>query len=82
MTELKNNPLLQEWNTPFNTPPFQLIETSHYLPAVEEAVNMAEKEIQLITDNPDNPTFNNTIAALDRTGEKLGRISSVLFNLK
>ncbi len=79
--ELKNNPLLQEWNTPFNTPPFQIIEISHYLPAVEEAVKLAEKEIKLITDNPDAPTFNNTIAALDSAGEKLGRISSVLFNL-
>jgi peptidyl-dipeptidase Dcp len=81
MTENKNNPLLAEWNTPFNTPPFQLIETSHYVPAVEEAVKLAEKEILLIADNPDIPTFKNTIAALDSAGEKLGRISSVLFNL-
>lgn len=80
-SELINNPLLKEWNTPFKTPPFQLIETSHYLPAVEEAVKLAEKEIQFITDNPDAPTFQNTIAALDSAGEKLGRISSVLFNL-
>lgn len=81
MTDVEKNPLLIEWNTPFNTPPFHLIETSHFLPAVEEAVKSAEKEIQSITDNPDTPTFNNTIAALDSAGDKLGRISSVLFNL-
>jgi peptidyl-dipeptidase Dcp len=75
------NPLLSEWNTPFNTPPFELIETSHFLPAVEEAVKSAEKEIELITDNQDVPTFDNTIAALDRSAETLGRITSVLFNL-
>ncbi len=81
MTENKNNPLLAEWNTPFNTPPFNLIDTAHFLPAVEEAVKLAEKEIQVITENTDKPTFKNTIAALDSAGEKLGRISSVLFNL-
>jgi peptidyl-dipeptidase Dcp len=81
MTENKNNPLLAEWNTPFNTPPFNLIETTHYLPAVEDAVKLAENEIQSITDNTDEPTFKNTVAALDSAGEKLGRISSVLFNL-
>jgi peptidyl-dipeptidase Dcp len=81
MTEIKNNPLLSEWNTPFNTPPFHLIETSHFLPAAEEAVRSAEKEIDSITNNPLSPTFANTIAALDSAGEKLGRISSVLFNL-
>jgi len=75
------NPLLSEWNTPFNTPPFQLIETSHFLPAVEEAVKSAEKDIELIANNPDIPTFNNTIAALDKSGEILTRITSVLFNL-
>ncbi|MBK7628050.1 MAG: M3 family metallopeptidase [Bacteroidales bacterium] len=80
-SEIINNPLLAEWNTPFNTPPFNLIETSHYYPAVEEAIKLAEKEIQIITDNSDNPTFKNTIAALDNAGEKLGRIASVLFNL-
>ncbi|MBK7134455.1 MAG: M3 family metallopeptidase [Bacteroidales bacterium] len=80
-SEIINNPLLAEWNTPFNTPPFNLIETSYYYPAVEEAIKLAEKEIQIITDNSDNPTFKNTIAALDNAGEKLGRIASVLFNL-
>ena len=76
-----NNPLLQHWNTPFETPPFQLIRTDHFEPAIKEAIKLAKKEIRLISDNPENPTFENTIAALDATGEKLGRVSSILFNL-
>ena len=76
-----NNPLLQEWKTPFGTPPFDLIETIHYKPAIEEAIRFATEEIKSITDNSELPVFENTIAALDRAGETLGRITSVLFNL-
>lgn len=75
------NPLLNIWNTPFETPPFNIIETAHFKPAMEEAINSAEIEIKSITENPDSPTFENTIAALDFSGEILGRISSILFNL-
>jgi peptidyl-dipeptidase Dcp len=75
------NPLLQEWKTPFNTPPFPEIKTSHFKPAVEEAIRSSTEEINLITDNIEQPTFDNTIAALDRSGESLGRITSILFNL-
>jgi peptidyl-dipeptidase Dcp len=76
-----NNPLLQDWDTPFKTPPFGLIEVSHFRPAVEETIRSAREEIKSITENPDPPDFENTIAALDRTGERLGEITSVLFNL-
>jgi peptidyl-dipeptidase Dcp len=76
-----NNPLLQKWDTPFETPPFNSILISHYKPAVEETIKLAEVEIHSITENPEPATFENTIAALDRTGEMLGRISSILFNL-
>ncbi len=75
------NPLLDNWNTPFNAPPFNIIETSHYLPAAKKAIKMATSEIMSISDNTDLPGFENTIAALDDAGEILGRISSVLFNL-
>lgn len=75
------NPLLQEWKTPFAAPPFPDIKVSHFKPAVEEAIKSAMGEITIITDNLDLPTFENTIAALDRTGETLGRITSILFNL-
>lgn len=76
-----NNPLLNKWNTPFETPPFNDIKTEHFKPAVEEAIRLANKEIESITDNSEHPDFENTIASLDRAGEKLGKITSILFNL-
>jgi peptidyl-dipeptidase Dcp len=76
-----NNPLLQEWNTPFGTPPFQIIETLHFKPAIEEAIKSAADEIKKITENNEPADFENTIATLDKTGETLGRITSLLFNL-
>jgi peptidyl-dipeptidase Dcp len=76
-----NNPLLQDWDTPFKTPPFSLIETGHFGPAIEEAIKSAREEIKAISENPEPPDFENTIAALDRTGERLGDITSILFNL-
>jgi peptidyl-dipeptidase Dcp len=76
-----NNPLLHNWDTPFGTPPFNEINTSHYKPAVEETISYAEKEIEKIIQNTDQPTFENTIASLDRIGEQLGKVTSILFNL-
>jgi peptidyl-dipeptidase Dcp len=92
MTESKNrrhqqngsemtNPLLSDWYTPYETPPFHLIKTGHFKPAIEEAIKKASGEIGSITGDKNSPTFENTVAALDRCGEKLGLISSVLFNL-
>ncbi|MCX6334860.1 MAG: M3 family metallopeptidase [Bacteroidia bacterium] len=75
------NPFLKEWKTPYGTPPFNLFENSHYKPAIEETIKSASAEIKVITENPASPGFNNTIAALDRVGERLGDITSVLFNL-
>jgi peptidyl-dipeptidase Dcp len=75
------NPLLQEWITPFETPPFNLFEPAHYQPAIKNAIELARKEIKAITDNEKPATFENTIASLERSGELLGRITSVLFNL-
>ncbi len=75
------NPLLQEWKTPFGTPPFDIIKTEHFVPAIEEAIRLASEEIALITVNPQPPDFENTIASLDRAGDTLGKITSLLFNL-
>jgi len=75
------NPLLIKWETPYETPPFHLIETSHFKPAAEAAIKTATDEINSIAENNDPPTFHNTLAALERCGERLGRISSILFNL-
>jgi peptidyl-dipeptidase Dcp len=76
-----NNPLIQEWSTPFGTPPFHLIETNHFKPAIEEAIRIATEEIKYISESNEHPDFENTIAALDRTGDTLGKITSLLFNL-
>ncbi len=76
-----NNPLLAEWKTPFGTPPFHLFLPEHFRQASEEAIKSAEVEVKKLSENTEIPTFKNTIAALDNAGEKLGNISSVLFNL-
>lgn len=76
-----NNPLLQEWSTPFATPPFHLIATDHFKPAIEEAIKITAEEIKKITENPEAPDFENTIATLDRSGETLGKITALLFNM-
>ncbi len=76
-----NNPLLQEWHTPFGTPPFSIIRNEHYLPAIRTAMAMAQEELHRIVENDEAPSFANTIEALEATGRRLNRITSLLFNL-
>ena len=76
-----DNPLLSEWNTPFQTPPFHLIKESHYAPAVRSALREAEANIECIATNPDAPTFDNTLLALEGATERLDRILALLLNL-
>ncbi len=75
------NPLLDKWRTPNETPPFDLIEVSHFRPAIEAAVREASAEIEKIAGNLEIPTFENSVDALDRCCEKTGRIAAILFNL-
>ena len=75
------NPLLRDWDTPYQTPPFQLIETAHFKPAVEEAIKSAAEEIKAVAENREPADFENTIAALDRSGNRLGDVTALLFNL-
>ena len=77
----KLNPLLAEWNTPFNIAPFSLITPGHYRPAIEHAIEAARREIDEITNSADEPGFANTIEALEKAGELLNRITPALFNL-
>lgn len=79
--DMKNNPLLQTWDTPYQTPPFDLIKEEHYIPAFNAAIEMAQKEIDEIANNPQKPDFQNTIVALERSGLKLKRIESIFFNM-
>lgn len=76
-----NNPLLDKFNTLFESAPFSSIKNEHYKPAFETAIGWAKDEIQQICDNPERPDFANTIEAMELSGEKLGRISSIFFNL-
>jgi peptidyl-dipeptidase Dcp len=75
------NPLLQKWETPYETPPFHLINTGHFKPAIEEAIRSAAFEIDRITENTELPSFENSVAALDRSGEKLDQISAVILTV-
>lgn len=75
------NPLLQDWETPYGVPPFHLIKTDNFKPAIVEAIRSAALEIQRITENPELPSFENCVAELDRSCEKLDRIAAILFNL-
>ena len=75
------NVFLQEWDTPYGIPPFDKIEVADYMPAIREGIARQQAEIQAIIANPDAPTFENTVAALDRSGALLDRVSAVLFNI-
>lgn len=72
-----DNPLLAEWDTPFQIPPFESIKTEHFMPAYVEAMAQHKAEIDSIVNNPEAPTFENTIVAYDNSGELLNRVSSV-----
>lgn len=76
-----NNPLLKQFNTPHQTAPFNEIETSHYEQAMEEGMKMGNEEIKNIIENSDEPTFENTILALENSGKVLDRITTIFFNL-
>ncbi|MDP5077565.1 MAG: M3 family metallopeptidase, partial [Nonlabens sp.] len=77
----KSNPLLTPFDTFENTAPFSLIKEEHYEPAFTEAIEVARLEIEAITSNSEEPSFENTIEKLDEAGSLLGTISSIFFNL-
>jgi len=75
------NPLLVDFSTPFATLPFEQIKTVDFLPAIEHEIDATLKEIELICTNSAEPTFENTLVAIEKSGAKLGIISGALFNL-
>lgn len=75
------NPFFSEYTTPFQVPPFDKIDTSHYLPAFIEGIRQQAEEIAAITENPEAPDFENTILAYDKSGKLLNRVSYVFYNL-
>jgi peptidyl-dipeptidase Dcp len=75
----KSNPFYQEYSTPFQVPPFETIMAKHYMPAFEKGMEEGRKDIEKLVKNTEEPTFDNTIGALDRAGELLTRVSTVFF---
>ena len=75
------NPLLTESSAPFGAPEFDKIEDAHYLPAFEAAIAEAKAEIDAIIANPEEPTFENTIEAMEYSGETLDRVAGIFYNL-
>ncbi len=76
-----DNPFMQEWDTPYGVPPFEKIKVEHYLPAFEEGMKQHDAEIKAIVENTEAPTFDNTILALENSGDLLNKVSLVFFNL-
>ena len=76
-----SNPLLDQPNTPYGVPAFDQVKNEHYLPAFEAAIAENKAEIDAIVNNEAEPTFENTIVALDRAGLLLDRVQGVFFNV-
>jgi len=79
--EMTDNILLSDWNTQFGVPPFEQIKSTDYMPAYKEAIRIHNQEIETIVKSEETPTFENTIAALDGSGELLTRVDNVFGNV-
>ena len=75
------NPLLNESPLEYGAPQFDKIKTCHYMPAFKQAIKEAKAEVDAIVANPEEPTFENTVEALEFSGETLNRVSSIFYNL-
>ncbi|MBA7654014.1 Dipeptidyl carboxypeptidase [subsurface metagenome] len=73
----EENPFFSEFDTPFQVPPFDKIQEEHYLPAFKEGMEQQNMEIEAIVNNPEAPTFENTIEAVESTGSLLRKVGSV-----
>ena len=76
-----SNPLVEDWNTPYGVPPFADISDSNYMPAIDDGISELRSEIDLIINNPEEPTFDNTILALETAGQLLGKVASTFSNI-
>ena len=76
-----DNPLLGDWDTPFGTPPLDVIEDTHFLPAFEEALAKHSAQVKAIATNSEPATFENTLLAMQQSGTELNRISLVFSNI-
>ena len=78
---MNDNPFYAEYGTPYETPAFHKIKNEHYLPAFKEGIRQEEEEIAAIVADEAGPDFGNTVAALDRSGILLMKVSNVFYNL-
>ena len=78
---MQNNPLLTESSLPYGAPQFDKIQSSYYMPAFEQAFKEGKQEIDAIVNNPDAPTFQNTVEALEFAGGKVNKVGSIFYNL-
>ena len=76
-----NNPLLTTSTLPYGAPQFDKIENQHYIPAFKQSIEEAKAEVDAIINNTEDPTFENTIEALEYAGSTLNRISHIFYNL-
>ncbi|MDO4736063.1 MAG: hypothetical protein Q4B21_03500, partial [Bacteroidia bacterium] len=76
-----SNPLLSESTVRYGAPAFDKITDEHYLPAFEAAIAEGKQEIEAIVNNPEAPTFENTIIALEYAGGKLNTVAGIFYNL-
>lgn len=81
MAAERNNPFLEPYNTPYNIPPFDRITTADYMPALEEGLKIYRGEIDAIANQKATPTFDNTILAMEKSGELTTRVMGVLMSL-
>lgn len=84
MTNIANaqNPFFEKYTTPHGIVPFDKIKTEHYEPAIREGISRQAAEIDAIVNNPETPTFANTILAYEQSGELLDRVTTVFGNLR
>lgn len=76
---VESNPLFGDWSTPYDAPPFETFEESHFEPAFEHAMALHRAEIDAIANNPAPASFENTIAAMERAGADLARVGRIFF---
>ncbi|NOU47027.1 MAG: M3 family metallopeptidase [Bacteroidales bacterium] len=79
--EKPENPFFTDYSTPFQVPPFDKIDTSHYFPAFIEGMKQHQNEVDAIAANAVEPTFENTVLTLDKAGKLLSKVGKVFFNL-
>ena len=81
-SEKSDNPFFSDYKNEYKAPPFESIKNAHYLPAFEEGIKQHQAEIDSIASNPEDPTFANTIEAMEYSGELLSKVSAVFSNLQ